>query len=1299
MNTKKLMLSLVAMLGIGFLGGISANASTWYVRDGGGTPSQCTGTTNAVYPGSGANLPCAINHPAWVIGTPGANGLMAGGDTLYIVGDSDINPGQQAQYMIGYGMPNTVPSQCSTSYAYSCILSPVPAGISSSEMTAIIGIGTHQPQLWGTQGLWNILYLTLGNYDVENLEITDHDSCTNQSMDPKGTVDGFPAYCGGTDGGYPYGPWAASGLQLQGTNIITKNLHVHRLANEDITFPGNVSNWNSTNDVFTSSGGGGALTNGGTMTFGGNNTMNNDTWAFGGCSEHYPTPDPANVLDPANYHHCCDQSCGGYSLGGGFMMQNDGAGACGNWTISNSKFLFNIKTNIDFLHCDGTGTFNLYRSRSEGSSGEAFKAAVNNVNLEEDQLIGNAPVWDTPAFKAITSPYDMNGNPVNSLMVCRGNAVTIFNLQSGSQINYINDDVAGNCTSLVETNEYGSCAGAAINAYNTKFIGGYAYDVTQQQVDLYYNGGNDGNSDGPCGSTVPFKSFNNSIYGVNSYAGVGCNGTNSVCSDPLIFGEQTTPLANLFGPTAYYSGTHLGDLLYLQSSSPLKGAAASGIAYTNGSSKDYNGYPANSSPDIGAVQYGSCVSTGGFCSVDGQCCDGGACSSAEQCGAPQPVVSITNPTSGNTFSSGSNVTVTATAVEKNGTISNVSLYNGVGALLGSSGASPYNYTDTNVTTGSHTYVAMGKDAYGVAVASKPVTVTVTNTPPPPSPPVVAITSPANGSSFAAGSNVTITATASETNGTISNISLYNGAGVLLGSSSTSPYSYVASGLPAGTYSYTAQATDANGVSVTSSRVTITITAPSLPVVAITSPANGSSVTTGSYITITATATEANGTISKVAFYNGSSLLGTSTSPAGGTGSLYKLTWINVPSGNYSLTAIAYDNNNNQTTSAPVAVNVGSLPVISLATNNVSFTVPASIILTATASETNGTISKVAFYNGSSLLGTSTSPAGGTGNSYRLMWVSVPPGSYNLTAIAYDNNNNQATSAAIAVTVYSLPVVSLASNGTSFTTPASIILTATASETNGTISKVAFYNGSSLLGTSTSSPYRLMWVSVPAGNYSLTAIAYDNNNNQTTSGAIAVTVHGPPVVSLTSNNTSFTAPASITLTATASEANGTINKVVFYNGSTLIGTATSPTDSGTAGSFYNFTWNNVAAGTYSLTSVAIDSTGATATSSKVVVTVVPPVVGPTVSIMTPVNNASYTIPAYILLTANASETGGTIAKVDYYNGSSYLGTSTSSPSYRVIWINVPAGTYSLTAKATDSNGVSATSSPVSVSVKF
>jgi cellulose 1,4-beta-cellobiosidase len=88
--------------------------------------------------------------------------------------------------------------------------------------------------------------------------------------------------------------------------------------------------------------------------------------------------------------------------------------------------------------------------------------------------------------------------------------------------------------------------------------------------------------------------------------------------------------------------------------------------------------------------------------------------------------------------------------------------------------------------------------------------------------------------------------------------------------------------------------------------------------------------------------------------------------------------------------------------------------------------------------------------------------------------------------------------------------------------------------------------------------------------------------------------------------------------------------------------------------------------------------------------------PTVSITSPANGATFTAPASIPITASASESGGTISKVEFFNGATLLGTATSSP-YTFTWSSVPAGTYSLTAEAFDASGLTATSSAVSVTV--
>jgi hypothetical protein len=93
---------------------------------------------------------------------------------------------------------------------------------------------------------------------------------------------------------------------------------------------------------------------------------------------------------------------------------------------------------------------------------------------------------------------------------------------------------------------------------------------------------------------------------------------------------------------------------------------------------------------------------------------------------------------------------------------------------------------------------------------------------------------------------------------------------------------------------------------------------------------------------------------------------------------------------------------------------------------------------------------------------------------------------------------------------------------------------------------------------------------------------------------------------------------------------------------------------------------------------------------------PPNQPPTVSIASPANGASFTAPATITINANASDGDGTVTRVDFYRGSTLIGSDTSSP-YSVTWSSVPAGTYALTAVAFDDDGASTSSPAVSVTV--
>ena len=246
-----------------------------------------------------------------------------------------------------------------------------------------------------------------------------------------------------------------------------------------------------------------------------------------------------------------------------------------------------------------------------------------------------------------------------------------------------------------------------------------------------------------------------------------------------------------------------------------------------------------------------------------------------------------------------------------------------------------------------------------------------------------------------------------------------------------------------------------------------------------------------------------------------------------------------------------------------------------------------------------------------------------------------------------------------------PTVSISSpaNNATFTAGATVTITATAADADGSVAKVEFYNGATLLGTATATPYTYSWTNVAAGTYSLTAKATDNKGATTTSATVTIVVGG-------GSNTGNCAGVA-TWTATGIYLGGA--QVVYNN------------------KLYTAKWwtqneqPDTHTGDGQVWAYVSDCGSSTGTNKA-----------PTVSISSPAGGASYTAPAAVSITASAADADGTIAKVEFYNGSALLGTATASP-YTYSWTGVAAGTYSLTAKATDNGGAATTSSAVSITV--
>ncbi|MEI7675462.1 MAG: Ig-like domain-containing protein [Bacteroidales bacterium] len=179
------------------------------------------------------------------------------------------------------------------------------------------------------------------------------------------------------------------------------------------------------------------------------------------------------------------------------------------------------------------------------------------------------------------------------------------------------------------------------------------------------------------------------------------------------------------------------------------------------------------------------------------------------------------------------------------------------------------------------------------------------------PPTVSITSPTNNDIHTAGTSLSVNVNASDVDGSVSKVNLYY-RGEFFGSLMTPPYNFSIPNLPIGASPLYAKAFDNVGDSAVTAIVTITGVNVA-PTCVLTAPASNVSINQGSVVTLSATASDADGSISDVSFYvNGSKVSTVQTAP-------YTFDWSNPNPGSYVVSAIATDNTGLATTSGSVTI--------------------------------------------------------------------------------------------------------------------------------------------------------------------------------------------------------------------------------------------------------------------------------------------------------------------------------------------------------------------------------------------
>lgn len=273
-----------------------------------------------------------------------------------------------------------------------------------------------------------------------------------------------------------------------------------------------------------------------------------------------------------------------------------------------------------------------------------------------------------------------------------------------------------------------------------------------------------------------------------------------------------------------------------------------------------------------------------------------------------------------------------------------------------------------------------------------------------------------------------------------------------------------------------------------------------------------------------------------------------------------------------------------------------------------FTLPATVTLTATASDVDDKVVKVTFYADDLAIGSAAT--GDDKGNFSFNWVNPKPGKYSLFARAVDQSGKSTLSQPVPVVVDGkLPGISLATI-TAPTAGGNADIKATITAGSGSVAKVEFTGDGKALPAATAvagtpGQYQTTWASLSTGSHTVTVTVTDSlgfTAKASTTFKVSAPVNQAPVVNLDAPaaGTKFPAKPTVTLTADATDPDNGIVRVAFYANGDVIGIVRTP-DAGTK-SKYTFVWDKPASGSYTIKVHATDELGRQSWSKPVLITV-------------------------------------------------------------------------------------------------
>ena len=244
----------------------------------------------------------------------------------------------------------------------------------------------------------------------------------------------------------------------------------------------------------------------------------------------------------------------------------------------------------------------------------------------------------------------------------------------------------------------------------------------------------------------------------------------------------------------------------------------------------------------------------------------------------------------------------------------------------------------------------------------------------------------------------------------------------------------------------------------------------------------------------------------------------------------------------------------------------------------------------------------------------------------------------------------------------------------------------ASDNGGIVEQVEFYVDGVLLFTDNTAPFSANYTAT-AGAHTISAIAFDNDCQSTTSSTINISAqsNNPPTVTV-SAPTSAIVGTSITISATASDSDGSITQVEFFVNNVSVGIDNSAP--------YSIQYTTTLGAGQIVRAVATDNQGATANSNNITLNVVANT-APSVTITSPSNGAAFIAPEIINITASASDVDGSVSQVSFFVDGNLIGTDNTAP-YSFAWTSI-IGEHTIVASATDNLGAVSNSAAINISV--